>query len=207
MPTITAISAQVKNKDRVNVHLDGRYGFSLAVAAAHGLSVGDSLSDEQIAARQAQDSLEKAKQQLYRLLTSRPRTVQEIRRYLQGKGYDEAQIELLVTFLQEKQLLDDAAFTEYWVEQRLTFKPRSQMALRYELQQKGVSHEVMAPLLAEVDEAAAATDAAHRQLNRLRHLPWEQFQAKLGGYLQRRGFQYETIRQVVNDLWRELQNE
>lgn len=205
MPTITAITPQVRNQDRVNIFLDGRYAFSLAVAAAFGLKIGDTLTEGQIAERQAKDSLEKAKDQAIRYIVQRPRSSSEIGRYLKRKGYDEPQIEQVVNRLRELELLDDSAFAEYWIEQRLTFKPRSQMALRYELQQKGVSRDVMDELLNEVDEVAAAQDAAQRKLNTYRHLPEDQFRAKLGGFLQRRGFRYETIRQVVDDLWREIE--
>ena len=205
MQSITAITPQVRNQDRVNVYLDGRYAFSLAVAAALGLRVGDELTEGQIEACKAKDSLEKAKDQAIRYIVQRPRSISEIERYLKRKGYDEPQIEQVVNRLRELDLLDDTAFAEYWIEQRLTFKPRSQMALRYELQQKGVSRDVMDELLNEVDEVAAAQDAAQRKLNSLRHLPEDQFRAKLGGFLQRRGFRYETIRQVIDDLWREIE--
>ena len=207
MAIITAITAQVKNKDRVNIFLDDQYAFSLAIAAAVGLKVGDTLTEEQIAARQSQDTLEKAKEQVIRLIAQRPRSVTEVRRYLQGKGYDEPQVEQVITRLQAVDLLDDTTFSEYWIDQRLTFKPRSQMALRYELQQKGISRDVMDTLLSEVDEVAAATQAAERKLNSLRHLPQEEFRAKLGGFLQRRGFRYETTRQVVDALWQTYQDE
>lgn len=199
------MTPQVRNQDRVNIFLDGRYAFSLAVAAALGLKIGDTLTEGQIAERQAKDSLEKAKDQAIRYIVQRPRSINEIERYLKRKGYDEPQIEQIINRLKELDLLDDSAFAEYWIEQRLTFKPRSQMALRYELQQKGVSRAVMDELLNEVDEVAAAQDAAQRKLNTFRHLPEDQFRAKLGGFLQRRGFRYETIRQVVDDLWREIE--
>lgn len=205
MQTITAMTPQVRNQDRVNIFLDGRYAFSLAVAAALGLKIGDTLTEGQIAERQAKDSLEKAKDQAIRYIVQRPRSINEIERYLKRKGYDEPQIEQIINRLKELDLLDDSAFAEYWIEQRLTFKPRSQMALRYELQQKGVSRAVMDELLNEVDEVAAAQDAAQRKLNTFRHLPEDQFRAKLGSFLQRRGFRYETIRQVVDDLWREIE--
>lgn len=207
MQTITAITSQIKNKDRVNIFLDDRYAFSLASAAAQGLKIGDTLSEEERAERQAKDTLEKAKEQVIRYIVQRPRSVTEVRRYLQGKGYDETQVEQILSRVQAMNLLDDTAFAEYWIDQRLTFKPRSQMALRYELRQKGVSQDVMESLLNEVDEVAAATTAAAGKLNSLRHLPQEQFRAKLGGYLQRRGFQYQTIRQVIDDLWREINDE
>ncbi|MBP7999884.1 MAG: RecX family transcriptional regulator [Chloroflexi bacterium] len=207
MPTITAITAQVKNKDRVNIFLDEQYAFSLSLAAATGLKTGDNLTEEQIALRQSQDLLVKAKEQVIRLISQRPRSIGEVQRYLHGKGYDNTQIEQVITQLQALDLLNDSSFSEYWIDQRLTFKPRSQMALRYELQQKGVSRDVIDSLLNEVDEVAAARDAAQRKLGTYRHLPQEQFRAKLGGYLQRRGFQYQTIRQVVDDLWRELEDE
>ncbi len=207
MQTITAITAQIKNKDRVNIFLDDRYAFSLASAAAQGLKIGDTISETEIAERQAKDTLEKAKEQVIRYIVQRPRSVTEVRRYLQGKGYDEAQVEQILGRVQAMNLLDDTAFAEYWIDQRLTFKPRSQMALRYELKQKGVSQDVMESLLNEVDEVAAATTAAQSKLNSLRHLPQEQFRTKLGSHLQRRGFRYDTIRQVIDELWREIKDE
>jgi len=44
-------------------------------------------------------------------------------------------------------------------------------------------------------------------LRRVETLPFEQFQHKLMGYLNRRGFAYYLCRQTVQTIWNELQSE
>ena len=53
MKKITALEVQKKNPNRVNVHLDGEFAFGLARITAVWLKVGDTLSDEKLAALQA----------------------------------------------------------------------------------------------------------------------------------------------------------
>ena len=98
-------------------------------------------------------------------------------------------------------MLDDEAFARYWVEQREAFKPRSHLALRQELQKKGVNRAIIEAVLDEVDQTAAAQRAAIKQVHRYTHLTEIEFRNKLGGFLQRRGFPYEIIRQVIDELW------
>jgi regulatory protein len=103
--------------------------------------------------------------------------------------------------LQDVGLLDDEAFARYWVEQREAFKPRSHLALRQELQQKGVDRAIIEAALRDVDQTAAAQQAAAKQARRYTHLTEDEFRNKLGGFLQRRGFHYEIIKQVIDELW------
>ncbi len=201
MPTITALSAQKRNADRVNVYLDGEFAFGLALIAAHGLRVGQSLSDVEIASLKAQDEVERAKNKAIQLIANRPRSSAEIRRHLIKKGYDETVADEVVTRLTRVHLLDDAEFARYWVDQRETFKPRSQIALRQELMQKGVERSVIDAALEEVDEDAAARRLANKQAHRWEHLPEDEFRQKLMRYLQRRGFSYSIIKTTTEETW------
>jgi regulatory protein len=58
--TITALQFQKRNKERVNVYLDGTYAFGLAAMQAAQLRKGQVLSDEEIAALKAQDDRQRA---------------------------------------------------------------------------------------------------------------------------------------------------
>ena len=89
-----------------------------------------------------------------------------MRTHLQRKAFDEETIEQVLAYLNGLELLDDVAFAQYWVEQRETFRPRSRYALGQELRQKGISREIVAAALEEVDETAAARRAAEKQANR-----------------------------------------
>ena len=48
MARITAIEPQKRDPDRVNIHLEGEYAFSLARIVAAWLQVGQDLSEEKI---------------------------------------------------------------------------------------------------------------------------------------------------------------
>lgn len=204
---ITALQAQKRNRERLNVYLDGQYAFSLALNAAVGLHLGQQLSAEDIARLQTQDDYEKAKQRALNFITYRPRSIAEVRQNLRGKEVDDTIIEQVVNRLSELELLDDTAFARYWVDQREAFKPRSPMALRQELLQKGVERQVIDEVLVELDETAAARRAAEQQAGRWTNLDKETFYQKMSSYLQRRGFRYDTIREVINELWQEMMRE
>ena len=59
---VTALKLQKRNKNRVNVYLDGEFAFGLARIVAAWLSTGQELTEEKIAELQAQDNVEVALQ-------------------------------------------------------------------------------------------------------------------------------------------------
>ncbi|MBX3059206.1 MAG: RecX family transcriptional regulator [Anaerolineae bacterium] len=213
MGTITALTTQQRNPNRVNVHLDGAFAFGLAAVTAVSLRIGQTLTTAEIEKLQQADELENAKQSAIRYIEYRPRSMAEVRTHLRQKGFVDTAVDQACERLQEVGLLDDAAFARYWVEQRETFKPRSRMALRQELQQKGVSRDVMESVITEVDETEAARQAAQKQVARWQRLPGAgqlpeaEFKQKLSSYLQRRGFSYDLIKQIVNECWNERNHE
>lgn len=204
---ITALTRQKRNKERVNVYLDGEFAFGLALITAVSLRVGQELSEQAIARLQADDELEKAKQTALNFISYRPRSVAEVKKNLRGKAYSDETIDTVVSRLQELELLNDEAFVRYWVEQRSTFKPRSQMALRAELLKKGVGREAIDAVVEEVDEAAAARKAAQKRKDRWRGLSEDEFRKKAGGFLQRRGFNYTVVRETLDAVWQSYQEE
>ncbi|MCB8982412.1 MAG: RecX family transcriptional regulator [Ardenticatenaceae bacterium] len=201
MGIITALSAQKRSQDRVNVYLDGEFAFGLAAMAAARLRVGQTLTAADIAALQEVDAVEKAKESALRYLGYRPRSQVEIQRHLQKKGYTETTIAAVIERLTAVDLLNDETFARYWVEQRETFKPRGQLALRQELQQKGIDSKIIDRVLSELDETAAAEQVAEKKAGQLTGLAEADFKRKLGQYLQRRGFPYDIIRAAVDEWW------
>lgn len=204
MRKVTALQVQKVNKSRVNVYLDDEFAFGLAIDAAIGLRVDQELSPDEVAALRDEDAFFKARDSALKFLSYRTRSVSEVRRNLKGKGYDEALSERVIAYLLDRSLLDDVAFATYWVEQRETFKPRGRRALQQELRQKGVSRPVIEAVLDNLDETTAAQRAAQTRVRRWNHLPYGEFRTKMSGFLQRRGFGYETIRQVIEEIWQSL---
>jgi len=141
-----------------------------------------------------------------RFLAQRPRSEYEVRQRLRRAGTDAAVVETVLAQLRRHRLVDDQAFAEYWVEQRQTFRPRGARLLQAELAQHGIARQcadqVTTPL-----EASAVEDAyraAAKRAQRLSGLEEAAFTARLGQWLVRRGFNWETVNTVVSRLWDEL---
>jgi regulatory protein len=207
--TITALVVQKRNKERVNVYLDGEFAFGLAMIEALKLKKGQPLTDQEIARLKALDEIEVAHEHALKYLSYRPRSTEEVRRNLRKskRGFSETAIETTIERLERAGLLDDAAFVRFWVDNRERFKPRSRRALRYELRQRGVPNRVMDPILDEVDEVDAAYRAGEDMARRYARADEETFRKRLSSYLSRRGFAYGIVRETVDRIWSEMNAE
>ena len=206
MPRISAIEAQQRDPQRVNIYLDGEFAFGLALITAGWLKVGQELSAEKITALQDEDANETAYQKALHYLSYRPRSSAEVRQNLLKRNISATVVEATLNRLQVARLVNDQEFARAWIENRNTFRPRSRMALRVELRRKGLSDEIVEPVLeAEVDDQALAFAAARKYAPRLSALAWLEFRKKLGGFLARRGFSYATLSPVVSEVWKECQ--
>ncbi|MHB1120801.1 MAG: regulatory protein RecX [Bellilinea sp.] len=207
MGKITALKVQLRNPNRVNVYLDNQFAFGLARIVAARLKVGMVLSDDKIAALQAQDVSETAYQQALHFISYRPRSEMEVRKKLIEKGTEEEVVDTVLARLKAAQLVGDENFAKIWVENRVTFRPRSHRMLRYELKQKGVEEETIQLALTEAqDDPELAYQAGLRYARRLAGLDWELFRKRLGGFLSRRGFSYGTIAPVLSRIWEETKS-
>ncbi|WP_420631554.1 regulatory protein RecX [Candidatus Leptofilum sp.] len=201
MGKITALTRQKRNPRRINVFIDGAFAFGLAEITAAYLRIGQTLSPGEIDKLQGADQVEKAKELAIRYIEYRPRSIAETRRHLLKKEYPEPVVDQVLERLEAVELLNDAAFARYWVEQRETFRPRSKIALQQELRQKGIERSLIEKAIAEVDEFAAAKQAVEPKAYRWQTLPEPEFRKKVGGFLQRRGFGYDIVREITEALW------
>ena len=204
---ITALKAQKRNPNRINVYLDGSFAFGLARIVAAWLQIGQVISDEKIQSLQAQDTVEVAYQKALHFLSFRPRTENEIRRKLKDAGFEEEIADPILQRLRDAGMVSDTEFARNWIESRSTFKPRGRRALTLELRQKGVSEEIIHAALVEMDdESDLAYRAGLRYAKRLTQADWGTFRERLTAFLGRRGFSYGTIAPQVRKIWDEIQN-
>jgi regulatory protein len=139
-----------------------------------------------------------------RLLAYRPRTEREMRDRLTSKGVRTNVLDETLARLRELRLIDDAAFAQGWVERREAASPRSRRLVAWELREKGVGAQLAVQSAQCVDEAQAAYRAASRRASALASPAYPQFRRRLGDFLARRGFDYETTSRVIARLWEEL---
>lgn len=204
---ITALEIQKQDKDRVNVYLDGQYAFGLSRIAAARLKTGQVLTQAEIEALRAQDEVTRAVDYAVRLLARRPYSSAEIRQRLNARRFTDSAIDQALARLADLGYVDDLAFARYWVESRERFSPRGPQALRYELRQKGLPADVIEAALAETQALDSALRAAQPALRRWRGLARADVRRKLGAFLSRRGFDYDTVHEAVSVAITQLENE
>jgi regulatory protein len=131
------------------------------------------------------------------LLGRQARSRAQLRDKLRRKGADEAIIAEVLRRLDEQRLLDDAALAEQYVTSRS--RQKGPLALRLELQRKGIAEaDIEAALAGLTDEeqltAARALLAKHAWRFRGEA---EKRRAKAYAFLRRRGFAGDVIEQAL----------
>lgn len=202
---ITGITAQQKDKNRVNVMVDGKYRFSLDIFqyADLGIKVGKEYSDEELTLLETESQFGKVYARALEYCLMRPHSSREVRDYLYRKTRDSRTktgetkkgvapeiTERVFGRLVEKGYVDDEKFTRYWVENRSLTKGASRRKLQAELRTKGVEDGIIERYLADTtrtDEDELAKIIAKKR-NRY---PDDQ---KLMQYLARQGFSYDNIK-------------
>jgi regulatory protein len=203
---VTRVELQARaGSERVNVHLDGAYAFSLAADIGMPLREGQHLDETAVRELRQRDDAERAYQHALHFLAPRPRSSSEVRRRLREHDHAPEAIAVAVERLQVNGLLDDTEFAAYWVGQRQTFHPRGPRALQAELRQKGVSRDAAEAVIESASEQQG-DDAYRAGLKKSRSLPAgdeRAFARTLSAFLVRRGFDYEAVRSATRRLWAE----
>jgi regulatory protein len=198
---ITRIKAQ-KSKRRVNIYLNERFAFGLDADnfLKAGLKIGQQLSETQVEDLIFKNEFQKLLDKSLRLISARPRSEKEIIDYLKRKKAPPNLAEKIIQKLKQLEQINDHAFAVWWVEQRMTFRPKGKIALLMELRQKGVEQEVSNKVIAEkVNELPLARRAVEKKLKIYKNLPPLEFRQKITGFLARRGFSWETVKEVIDE--------
>lgn len=195
MPRVTDIRAQ-KNGRFYSVFLDGAYGFSLGdlELSASNLRVGTELSAHEVENWQKDAGTSKVRNLALKYLAIRPRSVLEVRQYLDRKQAVEDAIEDTLQWLIDLKYLDDADFARRWIEHR-HMSHRSTIKIKAELRQKGIEHNLIDEMLGSEPEANLV---ALRELIQKRRHRYSDDQ-KLIQYLARQGFRWSDIQKSLQE--------
>jgi len=128
---------------------------------------------------------------------------EELSKKLTKREYGRAVVDAVLEDLTRMNYVDDEAFAKARATSAAKHKHHGKHRAMAELLRKGVRREVATKALAEVynphDSLAVARELARRQAGRLKKLDPLVARRRLVGMLQRRGFDYETIKPVVTE--------
>ena len=148
--------------------------------------------------------LKRAKNTAYRYLTIRPRSRKELADKLQDKEFPDSVIDAVLEHVTRLGYLDDGKFAAQWAASRVRSRGFGRRRLEQELRIKGISREIIKEtlntLFEEAPEAETARKEADKKLRTLARFEPEVRRRRLAGFLERKGFSSEIIRNVLNAL-------
>jgi len=152
----------------------------------------------------AEKETARAKNAAYRLLTRRPHSRAELETKLRNKHFDDAVIGQVIDGLLRLGYVNDRQFAEQWAASRLRLRGLGRRRIEQELRQKGIDQETINEALAGVFDIDAESDAAKRaaekKLNTMKAADQEAKYRRLAGFLERKGFSYEIIRNIMKAM-------
>ncbi|MBR0242406.1 RecX family transcriptional regulator [Candidatus Saccharibacteria bacterium] len=195
---ITDLKQGVKNPNRVNVFVDGKFAFSLDVTQVvdFKIKVGKLITPEELLEYQKASEFGKLYQRALEWVLVRPRSEKEAYDYLYKKVYekklDKNYINNILEKLKDRKYLDDFKFAEWYVENRFVKKGVSVRRLKMELMKKGIEKSI-------IEEILSASDRNDKDeiLKIIAKKRAKYDDEKLIAYLCRQGFSFELASELV----------
>ena len=199
MNEITAITAQVKDKTRCNIYIDGRFycGLTLETVVKNRLKVGSSVSAEELASMQLESEKNTALNKALGFLSATRKTEREVRSYLNKKGYLPVVSDFVVEKLREYGFINDEEYAEAYTE--CASKRKGGRRIRMELKNKGLSDGAIDSALSGLDSEQELETAKGILEKYMRGKDADKNTLqKAYRYLMGKGFDYEVAKSALN---------
>jgi len=156
------------------------------------------------------NSYRKAKYYIFRLLSLKDRSSEEIKGKLLSKGYNKEIVDQLISEFIKKGYINDEKFAYNFSKSRIFGKKYGRKLVEFELAKKGISKDVREKVIEDlyknISEEELARDLAEKKMKSYKDLPDEVKKRRLVGFLSRRGFSWEIIRKVFLEVFEEVDN-
>jgi len=214
VPKISSIEPQKKKKDRFNVYIDGKFSFgaNAETILKYQIISGRELSTTKIDQIRKEEDVTKHFDATLNYLSYRPRSQKEVEDYLIkriskkenikfSQAKDSDIISEIVGKLKKYKYLNDIEFSKWWISSRSNSRPRGIIVIKSELIQKGINREIIEELLPGMkSQKSIALKAIEKKLNRWEKLSEVEFKKRVYSFLSMRGFDYDTIKEIVAQI-------
>lgn len=206
---ITRIEIQKRNKDRVNIFIEGEFAFSCSaeLVFTHKLKENKAVDIEKLKEIVEEDNYLKCKNNALKIIERSYKTEKEIFDKLKQKGYDEKVIARAIDFLISYNFLNDENYTAMYIKDKI--KAEGRKKIKFSLLRKGIDEHIIEEKLKEIDssqELDTAFELAQRKYKTIIKAEKDnrKIYKKLGDYLLRRGYSFEEVKKVLSQV---LKNE
>ena len=137
-----------------------------------------------------------------KFLSYRSRSEKEVRAHLLKKKAPKEIIDAIIERLKEHKFLDDVEFARRFLEQRTSVNPKALRIVKMELRKKGISDEIIEGLNFNTEkDLESARKLLEKKIEKYKGLQRAEIYNKLGGFLARRGFNWDTIKKAIDETF------
>ena len=152
MAEITSIEPQVKDKNRCNIYIDGRFycGIKLEVAIKYHLKAGMQIEKSQLDEIQLETEKSQAVDKAMTHLSATMKTERQMRDFLIKKGYTEAVCDYVIERLQYYNFIDDYAYCKAYIN---SVRGKGRRAIEADLFKRKANRDAISAALDEFEES------------------------------------------------------
>ena len=188
------------SKTKFKVYLDGQFAFTLYKGELFRYRIQEDgeLSEEVYQEIREKVVLKRAKLRAMHLLNDMDRTESQLRTKLLNGDYPADIADEAIAYVKSFGYINDESYIRRFIESRKNSKSKKEIYAL--LMKKGVDRERVREILSEYYSAEDSLNAIRDLLRKKRYDPksaTDQEMRKIYGYLARKGFGYEDIRQVI----------
>ena len=213
MQTITQISENKKNKNRVSIFVNDEFVLSCdkELIYTKSLKKGQSVDVSTLRELAIEDDYLRARDTSFRFLEKTMKTEKQVRDRLLEKEFEPSTIDRVIVLLEEYNLLDDRHYVELFLKEKL--RRRGIKKVTYELYNKGINKEMLEEILEDFDtgslEEESCQKLAEKKFSEIKKKEEDRYKqkSKLYAFLAGKGYGYEMINAVIRQVMDETSEE
>lgn len=202
---LTSITAS-KNGKNCDIFINGELWIttSIDIVLKYKLNKGMLLNStlENILAKEHRTYL--VKQTAYNFAAFKPRTEKQVKEKLKIKGFSNDELQRAISFLKEFKLLDDEKFAFTFSKEYLKRKNVGKSKLIDELTKRGIDKDLAVKAADNSYNDSSTNDVvlrtALKKMKLISNLPKKEQKNKIIAYLRRQGFEWNSIKFVLQEL-------
>ena len=175
------------------------------VCVKNGLRKNDLINADLILELEKQNKIFSAKETAFNILSRRNHSIKELERKLQQRRIEKEIIDEIIAYLIESNFLNDERFAREFLEERLRLKTVGLEKIKNELYSKGIQREIIKSVLmekGELDETENALQLVQKRMKLFNRKTTDKkiLKQKIYSFLHSKGYNYDTIENVINKM-------
>ncbi len=192
-----------RNSNIFELLIDGeKYTLHSDIIVKYGLSTGGEIAKDKLNIIVEESDIVIASNLAMKYVSTKLVTSKQLKDYLRGKGYNVTVVKRVLDKCNEYGIVNDQNFASSYI--NIKQNDLSKRALENKLKQKGISKEISSEYLQDFDDLNVAIMTANKFMKNKEFT--EENITKLLRHLSYKGFDYETINKVINNIKNNIKN-